>query len=232
MTYQQEALARAMNHIDDGLIRDAHAPRKKLRRAIPVIVILCLVAALAIAFPYLREIIDTDSDILNPEDESVREEHPGLKPESDVHNGLNRPVTLGGSTATLVEVTDTTATFTLVKTDDAPVYAILYGLRNDVLASTEADFKDNGVVIRPNTLRVYVNDGETPVYEIPSAPGSYRITVDFTSIRNGTYPMKECMGLYAYVGEEGAVASVTFSLKIPEESDTAEENEIPIDPRP
>lgn len=227
MTYQQELLARAMNHLDDSMILSAHGPRKKLRRAVPVIIALCLVVALAIAFPYLREIIDTDSDILNPEDESIHEEHPGLKPETDHHTPLNHPVTLGGSTVTLVGVTDTTATFTLVKTDDVPVYAVLYGLRNDVLASTEADFKDNGVVIRPNTLRVYTDDSDTPEFHIPSAPGTYRITVDFSSIRNGSYPMKDCLGLYAYIGEEGAAASITLSLETSTEADTTAETDTP-----
>ena len=229
MTYQQEILARAMNHIDDDLIRTAHGPRKKLRRAIPVIIILCLAVVLAIAFPYLREIINTDSDVLNPEDESIREEHPGLKPESDSHVELNRPATLGGTTMTLVEVTDATATFEITKTDNTAVYAMLYGLRSDVLATTEPNFKDNGVVIRSNILRVYVNDSETYGFELPTAEGTYRITIDFTSIRNGTYPMQECIGLYAYMGEENAAAMVSFSLKVPEESETTVETDAETD---
>lgn len=223
MTYQQEILARAMDHIDDDLIRSAHAPRKKIRRFIPVIIVLCLVTALAIAFPYLREIINTDSDILNPEDESIREEHPGLKPESDSHVELNRAVTLGGTTVTMVDVTDTTVTFELTKADAVPVYAMLYGLRNDVLATTEPDFKDNGVVIRPHILRVYVNGEEAHGFDIPSAAGTYRITVDFTSVRNGSYPMQDCIGLYAYMGEENTASMVSFSLKVPETVETSAE---------
>ena len=48
MTYEQEILARAMSCIDDDMILAAHAPRKKIRRVIPVAVAACLIAAFAV----------------------------------------------------------------------------------------------------------------------------------------------------------------------------------------
>ena len=213
MTHEQEMLARAINHIDVDMILAAHGPRKKLRRVIPVAVAVCLIAALAVAFPYLREIIDTNSDILSSGEGVGDEGNPSASAEDLPVTGQNLPVTLGGTTLTLKAVTDTTATFELVKTDDTPVYAMLYDLRGGVLASTEPDFKDNGVTIRPNTIRIYVNGTEQPTYRLPSAPGSYTVAVDFTSVRNGQYPMKEIMGLYAYIGEDGKAVTERFSLK-------------------
>lgn len=226
MTYQQEILSRAMNHVDDDLIRAAHGPRKKLRHAVPVIVALCLVAALAAAFPYLREVIDTDSDLLGPTDESLPQGNASGSPEEAPANPLNRPAALGGTTATLVNVTDTTATFEVVKTDDTPLFALLCGRRNDALASTEEGYTDNGAVIRHGTLKLYVNGADIPVFAFPSAAGTYRVTVDFTSIRNGPYPMQEQIRLYAYLGEEEKTRqTILFSLEIPEETDTDSESE-------
>lgn len=131
----------------------------------------------------------------------------------------NVPVPLGGTTVTLTDTTGTTATFTVVKTDDTPIYAMLYDLREGALASTEPDYKDNGIIIRPNTIRLYVNGAEQPVYRFPTAPGTYEIVVDFAPIRNGTYPMREYMGLYAYIGKDGEPVTERFSLEvIPEET--------------
>ncbi len=213
MTHEQEMLARAMNHIDDGMILAAHGPRKKARRVIPVVVAACLIAALAVSFPYLREVINTNSDILSPGQGVGDDGTPSdPKPDQD-YTKQDIPVTLGGTTLTLTAVTDTTATFEMVKTDDTPVYAMLYDLRGGVLASTEPDYKDNGITIRPNTIRIYVNGAEQPVYRLPSAAGSYTVVVDFSSIRNGQYPMREHMGLYAYIGEDEAAVTEQFSLK-------------------
>jgi hypothetical protein len=170
--------------------------------------------ALAVAFPYLREVIDTDSDILTPENESLPNGSVGHKPESSPDYRLDQPAPLNGATATLLDVTETTVTFEIVKTDDAPLYFILYGRRGDVLASSEPDYKDNGVLIRHGTLKLYVNGDESPVYELPTAAGSYRVTVDFTSIRNGTYPMREYVGLYAYIGKDGEPVTERFSLEV------------------
>ena len=228
MTYQQEMLARAMSHIDDGMIEAAHGPRKKLRRVIPVVIAACLIAALWVSFPYLREVIDTNSDILNPEDGSGDAGDSADKPETSPVLDLSTPATLAGTTMTLTNVTDTTATFEMVKTDSAPVYALLYDLRDGALASTEPDYKVNGVLIRPKTIKIYVDGADTPVYHLPSAPGTYRVTLDFTTIRNGSYPMRDYVGIYAYVGEDKEEATTQFfSLKVPEVSDTTEETTAP-----
>lgn len=222
MTYQQEMLTRAMSHLDDKLILSAHGPRKKVRRAIPVIITACLVVALIIAFPYLRKVINTDSDILNPNDDGVIDDASPIKPEMYEYTPQDRSVPLGGTTLTLTDTTDTTATFTVVKTDEVPLYALLYDRRGDVLASTEPDYKDNGVTIRPNTLKLYVNGQETPVYRFPTAPGTYEVTVDFSSVRNGPYPMRECIALYAYIGKEEEAVTLHFSLSVEEVTTVAE----------
>ncbi|MBQ9151588.1 MAG: hypothetical protein IJX72_05000, partial [Clostridia bacterium] len=53
-----------------------------------------------------------------------------------------------------------------------------------------------------------------PVYRLPTAPGTYEIVVDFTSVRNGTYPMQEIIGLYAYIGEDEEPVTERFSLEV------------------
>jgi hypothetical protein len=65
---------------------------------------------------------------------------------------------------------------------------------------------------------------------LPAAPGTYTVVVDFTAIRNGTYPMEEYMGLFAYVGKDGAPVAVYVSLELPEEDTTAEESESVVSP--
>lgn len=222
MTYQQEILSRAMNHLDDKMVLSAHGPRKKARRAIPVVIVACLVVALIVAFPYLRRVINTNSDILNPNDDGVIDDASPIKPEMYEYTPQNMAVTLGGTTLTLTDTTDTTATFTVVKTDEVPVYALFYDRRGDVLASTEPDYKDNGVTIRPNTLKLYVNGQAASVYRFPTAPGAYEVVVDFSSVRNGPYPMRECIALYAYVGEDGEAVNLHFSLAVEEVTTVAE----------
>ena len=228
MTYQQEMLSRAMSHIDDKMIESAHGPRKKARRVIPVVIAACLIAALWVSFPYLREVIDTNSDLLAPEDGSVGGEHADGKPESSPVHEMSTPATVVGTTLTLVDVTETTATFEMEKTDSTPVYAMLYDLSRNALASTEPNYTVDGVLIRPNTIKVYVDGADTPVSQLPSAAGRYRITLDFTTVRNGSYPMLDYVGVYAYVGEEmEETTTQLFSLIVPEESDTTEETTAP-----
>ena len=215
MTYEQEMLARAMNHIDNDMILAAHGPRKKLRRAILPLIAVCLAAVFLAIFPYLREVIDTNSDLLGPPDGGIEDGVGGGTPDSSLPDAeMGTPVTLGGTTLTLTAVTDTTAAFEVVKTDGVPVYVLLRDRRGGVLASTEPNYKDNGVAIRPNTIRVYVNGEEQTLYQIPTAAGAYEIVVDFTSIRNGQYPMQEFMELYTYVGEEDKPLSVRFPLEV------------------
>ena len=226
MTHEQKILARAMNHLDDDMILAAHGPRKKLRRAIIPAVVLCFLAAFLAVFPYLREVIDTGG----PPDGGVIEENDGTKPEAYPFIPMNRPTALGRTTLTLTAVTDTTAAFTVVKTDDSPIYALLRDRLDGALASTEAGYKDNGVVIRPNTIRIYTDGAEQPAYTIPSAPGTYRVLVDFDTIRNGRYPMQEYVEIYAYVGEDGAPVALRFSLETEEDTGTETETETETEP--
>lgn len=217
MTHEQEMLARAMSHIDDELILAAHAPRKKLRRAVPVLIAACLMIVVAVSFPYLREVIDTDlvlrGPLWNKEEQNEDVVIPDA-PDKDDLKGTDISVTIGGTTVTMTDVTETTASFTLVKTDDVPLHAMLYDRLNAALASTESDHKEDGVTIRPHTLRLYVNGASEPVYAFPTAPGTYEVVVDFTVIRNGIYPMQEFMGLYAHIGEDGEAVTVMFSLEV------------------
>ncbi len=215
MTHEQELLARAMSHIDDDMILAARAPRKKMRRLIPYAVAACLIIVVALVFPYLRTVINVDSDLFGPDDAVNKEDVGAMDPDESLnHSAQNVPVTLGGTTLTLTATTKTTATFTVVKTDDTPIYAMLYDLREGALASTEPDYKDNGIVIRPNTIRLYVNGAEQPVYRFPTAPGTYEVVVDFAIIRNGTYPMREYIGFYAYIGKDEAPVTERFSLEV------------------
>lgn len=225
MTYQQEILARAMGHIDDDMLLSAHGPRKKVRRVLPVLAAACLIAVLAVSFPYLRTVINTNSDVLSPGMDGAPDNAEPDKPSGPLYSEQGQSVTLGGTTLTLTDTTETTATFTVVKTDGTPVYALLYDRRDGVLASTEPNYKDNGVLIRPNTMRLYVNGETAPVYQIPAAEGTYEITVDFESIRNGQYPMRECIGLYAYIGEDEEAVTLKFSLAVVEETILETESE-------
>ncbi|MBE6652142.1 MAG: hypothetical protein E7610_01850 [Ruminococcaceae bacterium] len=233
MTHEQEMLSRAMNYVDDDLILAAHSPRKAIRRILPTLVAACCILALIISFPYLRAVINTNSDLINPGNKDDAADATPGKPDEEIPNTpKNIPVALGETTLTLTDTTETTATLTLVKKDNTPVYAILYDRRHSALASTEPNYKDNGVLIRPNTIRLYVNGEDQPTYKLPTAPGTYEIVVDFTSIRNGPYPMQECLGFYAHIGKDDKAVSILFSLEVeketvntdtrPSESDTFE----------
>ena len=225
MKREQEILARAMGHIDDDLILAARAPHKKVRRVIPLLITACLVIAFLAAFPYLRTIINTDLTLRGPE-------HGG-----NVQDGAQNPNTpstyefipqgipskLGGTTLVMNAVTETTVNFTMVKTDNTPVYAILYDRLYSALACTDDKYTDNGVTIRPYVIRVYVDGAEEPAYELPSAPGTYEVVVDFTSIRNGSYLMQNCIGLYSPVDEDDKDKKPTvlrFDLAFTPEADT------------
>ena len=230
MTYLQETLAQALNHLDNDMILAAHAPRKKLRRIIPVVIAAVLVVALWVSYPYLRRVINTDSDLLNaPDETSPGMNNSQVKPVESPIKGTAIPVTLGGTTLTLLDVTETTATLEVVKTDDVPVYAMFYDRLESALASTQADYTHNGVVIRPNTIKVTIEGSDQVLYTIPSAPGTYTVTLDFESIRNGKYPMREYVGLYAYIGKDGAMVTVFFSLDLPE-ADTTEQDAVTQEP--
>ena len=211
--------ALAVNHLEDQLLLDARRSGKKLRRGLPVLVAAACVALIAVSFPYLREVINTD---LTLRDRNWRDEGKvegdaeiAFKPNPADILPLGDTVTLGSNTLTLEAVTETTATYTLVKTDASPLYAAVSDRMGDALASTEKDYKVDGVTIRHGTLRVYVNGSSERLSELPVAPGTYTLVVDFSTIRGGTYPMEDYMSFYAYMGEEKTVMRVFFSLELP-----------------
>jgi RNA polymerase sigma-70 factor (ECF subfamily) len=218
-----EVVAYALNRIDDVLLLKAQAPHKKLRRWIPFLVCAACVALLAVSFPYLRQIINTDLTLRGPNFGNKEEGDAEIadKPDENQVHSAGKSVMLGGTTLRLESVTETAATFTVTKTDSTPLYAAVYDRMGDALASTEPDYTVDGVLLRPNTLRVYRDGLDERLFELPAAPGTYTVTVDFTVIRNGTYPMEDYIGLYAYVGEEKTLSALFFSLKPTEEETTA-----------
>ncbi len=217
-----------MNFIDDDLIVAAHAPRRRLRRLVPWLTAACLVVVLMAAYPTLRSVINVSqendaageampppSDGLGDPDHSdnaLGKPHP-----SDIHT-LGTPIVLGGTTLTMTDVTETTATVTIVKTDNEPLYAAFYQYAGGVMGTTEPNYRDNGVIIRPYTVKLTVDRAEEVSYEIPSAAGTYEIVIDFSSLRRGTYRMEEFIAFYAYIGEDGDASIKRISLKVPEES--------------
>ena len=212
--------ALAMGRLEDKLLLDARKSGKKLRRGIPVLVAACCVALLAVSFPYLREVINTDLVLRdrNWRDQNREEGDAEVanKPNPEDIHPIGATVVIGGSTLTLEEVTETTATYKLVKTDSIPVYAAVYDRMGDALASTEPGYKVDGATIRHGTLRVYLDGSEDRLSQLPTAPGTYTVVVDFSVIRDGTYPMEEYMGLYAYLGEEGTLSARWYTLVVPE----------------
>ena len=225
-------LITGMGHLNDPLIASANMGCKRVNRLIPWIAAACVIGILAVSFPYLRQVINTDLVLRNPDwnketDGSGDAETPD-KPTEDKILSLNTSATLGGSTVTVTAVTDTTLTLTLAKTDNTPLYAAFYDRMGDALACTDPTYKVDGVTIRPGRIKVYTEGATEPETELPTDPGNYTLTVDFSSIANGTYPMDDYVGLFTYTGENGAPVAVYFSLILPEEAETAE-GEIAID---
>lgn len=214
-----ETAALSMNYLSDEILLSARKPHKRLRRLIPVGAVAVCAALLALSFPYLREVINTDLVLRdrNWRDQNKEEGDAEIafKPDPDSIHTAGTSAVLGSSTLTLESVTETTAVYTLVKTDNTPLYAAVFDRMGDALASTEEGYKVDGAVIRHGTLRIYVDGSEERLYALPTSPGTYRVVVDFTVIRNGTYPMEEYMGFYAYVGEDQAPKQVFFSLAVP-----------------
>lgn len=233
-----DMLAMGLSYVEDDMILSCHGKAKRARRLIPWAVAACVVAALAVSFPYLRNIINTDLVLRGPDWNKEKDEQGDAevahKPDKDAIKGMNTPQTVGNSTLTLTDVTETTVTLTLVKTDDTPLYAAVYDRMGDALACTDPDYKVDGVTIRAGRIKVYPlgeADGATePATELPTAPGAYTLVVDFASIRNGAYPMEEYMGFLSYVGKDGAPVTAYVSLEIPEEDTVEGESEVPIDP--
>ena len=126
---------------------------------------------------------------------------------------------MAGSTITLTAVTETSVTLTLVKTTSTPLYAAVYDRMGDALACTDPDYKVDGVTIRAGRIKVYADWATEPETVLPSEAGTYTVVVDFTSVRNGTYPMENYLGIFAYSGTDGAPETVYFSLVVPETED-------------
>lgn len=219
-------LALGLCHAEDALILSAHGKAKKSRRLIPWAVAACIVGLLAVSFPYLRTVINTDLILRGPDWNKPKDEigdaEIAHKPSADQILAPDTPAELAGSTLTLTAVTETSVTLTLVKTTDDPLYAAVYDRMGDALACTDPDYKVDGVTIRAGRIKVYADGAAEPETILPAAAGTYTVVVDFTSIRNGSYPMDEYLGVFAYSGKDGAPETVYFSLAIPEAEDTTE----------
>ena len=221
-----------MSYIDGALIASAHKGYKRGRRLVPWVAAACVIGALALSFPYLRQVINTDLVLRNPdwnkETDGMGEAETPHKPDEEAILGVGSFASTGGCSITLTAVTDTTLTLTLVKTDHTPLYAAFYDRLGDALACTDPSYKVDGVTIRPGRIKVYAEGATEPETELPTAPGNYTLTIDFTSVRNGTYPMEDYVGFFTYTGKDNTPVAVYFSLILPEEAETTE-GEITID---
>ena len=222
----RETLAAGLGHVDDAMILSAHGARKKARRLIPWLGAACVVAAVAVSFPFLREVINTDLVLRQP-DWKKEQENPDKemaeKPDAEAILDKNTAASVGGSTVTVTDVTDTTVTLLLVKTDSTPIYAAVYDRMGDALACTQPDYKADGVTIRSHTLKLRVDGTDEILYEFPTEAGSYTVVLDFSRIRNGQYPMEDYAGFFSYTGKDGAPEAMYFSIltDLPE-ADTAD----------
>ena len=229
-----DLLMAGISHVDDALIASAQGGAKRIKRLVPWVATACVIGLLAVSFPYLRQVINTDLVLRGPDwnketDGSGNAEAPD-KPTDDSIRGLNTPASLGGSTVTVTAVTETTLTITLTKTDNAPLYAALYDRMGDALACTDPTYKVDGVTIRSGRIKVYEGGATEPATELPTTSGTYTLTIDFTSIRNGIYPMEDYVGFFTYTGENGSPITAYFSLTPPEEiPETTEDGERAID---
>jgi RNA polymerase sigma-70 factor (ECF subfamily) len=219
-----ETLATGLCYVDDTLIMAAHGNAKKARRLIPWVAAACVVGALAVSFPYLRTVINTDLVLRGPdwnkEKDEIGDAEIAHKPSADQILAIGTPTELADSTLTLTAVTETTVTLTLVKTTSEPLYAAVYDRMGDALACTDPEYKVDGVTIRAGRIKVYPADAADGVAEpetvLPTDAGTYTVVIDFTSVRNGSYPMEEYLGVFAYSGKDGAPETVYFSLAVPE----------------
>lgn len=225
VTWEPDAktLAMGLCYVDDTLVIAAHGTAKKTRRLIPWAAAACVVAVLAVSFPYLRTIINTDLVLRGPdwnkEKDEIGDAEIAHKPSADKILAIGTPTEVAGSTITLTAVTETSVTLTLVKTTSTPLYAAVYDRMGDALACTDPDYKVDGVTIRAGRIKVYADGATEPETVLPSEAGTYTVVVDFTSVRNGTYPMENYLGIFAYSGTDGAPETVYFSLVVPETED-------------
>lgn len=231
MNREQEILTRAMSYVDDDMIIAAHAPHKKLRHRIPALAAACLAVAIIAAFPYVRSVADGhiknegaaplpgDAGFMSPDETERPPFHFGNQEDPSPEPDPFRVCTFGGTTIQLTNWTETTVTFTLKKADSTPVYVAFLQNSGAALGCSEPDFRDNGTVIRPYVVRVYVNGGELQ-YTLPEKPGEYEVLIDYSSIRRMPYVMKEGVMLYAYVGEKGAPVDEWLPFDASHKTDT------------
>ena len=228
-----DTLAQGIGCIDPILIRAAHGKAKSSRRLLPWAVAACIVAVLAVSFPYLRTVINTDLVLRGPDwnkdKNEIGDAETPNKPDPEQIASIGTSVTLADSTLTLTAVTETTATLTLVKTSDEPLYAAVYDRMGDALACTDPDYKVDGVTIRAGRIKVYGDGAASPETVLPHEAGSYTLMIDFSSIRDGSYPMEEYLGIMAYIGKDGAPEAVYFSLLLPETEPETETSAEPAD---
>ncbi len=221
-----DTLARGVGCVDPILIRSAHGKAKSYKRLLPWAAAACIVAALAVSFPYLRTVINTDLVLRGPnwnkDKEEIGDAEAPNKPNAEQIAAIGTSVTLADSTLTLTAVTETTVTLTLVKTTDEPLYAAVYDRMGDALACTDPDYKVDGVTIRAGRIKVFMDGSASSETVLPHGAGSYTLMIDFSSIRNGSYPMDDYLGIMAYIGKDGAPETVYFSLKLPEPETQAE----------
>ncbi len=230
MIRDQEILTRAMNFVDEELIASAHAPRKKLRHYTPTLIAACLCVVIVATFPMLRDFVgsrDKTTDALPPSDAGNAGSWYTQVAPSLPMPGLGDTVRIGANELTLLELTETTATFKLVKRDSSPLYAAIRQYAGGLLASTEPDYRDNGTILRPRQIRVEVDGVDQPAATLPIPQGTYMIQLDFSSLRNGNYRIDDTLFFYSYTGEEGAIEHIRFNITPPavteSESETAHE---------
>lgn len=229
MNREQEIMARAMCYIDDDLIIAAHAPRKKVRRAVPWLAAACLVAVFLFFYPFLRDVIDTGSDLFAPnagEAPPLEEPLPdGGKPDEEIPYLPNVDYAVGEHTVRVSSCTETTVTFTVTLTGSEPLYVGFKDRMGGMMATTEPDYKDNGVTIRSEVLDLYIDGSTTAAYTLPADGGTYEVTLDYTWVRDSRYVMAENIYFYVY-GKKDTVTTLVFPLSIPADTppaaDTAE----------
>ncbi len=229
MTREQEMLARAMNFVDDEYIASAHAGGKKLRHALPLMIAACLVVVLIAVFPTLQRLINVEGsqDLLSglpPAPGSPNEivgsgstdmGHLLTQSKPDVSEPpptIGDTVTLGENTVTMTAFTDTTATLRVIKRDATPLHVAFCQWGGGYLASTQPSFRDGNTILREGQIKVYVNGATEPTALLPTAPGEYEITVNFATLRNGSYVMQNTMIVYTCTGKEVTVKSQWFAI--------------------
>ena len=230
MTHEQEILARSMSRIDDDIILSAHAPRQKAYQRFGPLAVACLVVVLSVSFLHLYEILGDQRDLKAPEASGQGNNYAAAdmdKEEDFYAPSEESPMPWDRVRLTLLELTDTVATFSLIKTDDTPAYMTLCDASGEVLASTQIIGKDESVTSSVPMISLCVDYAEESVYVLPTQAGTYEIQADLTVVLDENMSVGDLtLEVYACV-EEGAILPV-FSLPLEtpsnaEDGDTAGE---------